>query len=87
MDLTGYVARMQIRKTIESPHILLELTTENTRITITPLTGRLDLVIGATDTAGLDFTTAVYDLEMESLAGEVTRLVRGSVTLIAEVTR
>lgn len=86
-DLTGYTARMQVRKHVESPHILLELTTGNGRITVTPLTGRIDLIVDAVTTSALNFTTAVYDVEIVSTGGIVTRLVRGKVTLIPEVTR
>lgn len=86
-DLTGYTARMQVRKHVESPLVLLELTTSNGRITITPLTGRIDLVVASTTTAGLNFTTAVYDIEIVSSGGIVTRLARGKITLIPEVTR
>lgn len=86
-DLTGYTARMQVRKTVDNPHILLELTTGNDRIIITSLTGRIDLLVDAATTAALNFTTAVYDLEIVSAGGTVTRLVRGSVTLVPEVTR
>jgi len=85
-NLTGYTSRMQVRRTAESPHVLLELTTENSRIVITPLTGRLDLTVSAATTAALNFDTAVYDLEIVN-AGEVTKLVRGEVTLVAGVTR
>lgn len=89
-DLTGYTARMQIRSAIDAAEPLIELTTENDRITITPATGRLDLVISATDTAALvpaQFDAAVYDVEIVSGGGEVTRLVQGKVKLSPEVTR
>jgi hypothetical protein len=85
-DLTGYTARMQIRTEVGSPNILISLTTENGRITITPLTGLIDLQISATDTAALAFEVAAYDLELVS-AGVVTRLVQGKVKLSPEVTR
>ena len=41
----------------------------------------------ATQSAALDFNSAVYDLEIVSPAGVVTRLVQGTVTLSREVTR
>lgn len=87
MDLTGYTARMQIRAEIDAATPLIELTTENARITITPLEGKVELLISAADTAALTFETATYDLELISAAGEVTRLVQGNVKLSREVTR
>ena len=87
LDLTGYTARMQLRTELDAPDVLLELTTTNTRITITPLEGRIDLLVSATDTTALEFDRAVYDLEMESAGGEVTRVLTGLVTLSRQVTR
>ena len=86
-NLAGYTARMQIRPEVDSTTILISLTTENSRITITPLTGLLDLFISATDTAALSFDVAAYDVEIVSTGGEVTRLVQGKVKLSREVTR
>lgn len=86
-NLTSYSARMQIRKTYASADTILELTEENGRITITPLDGRIDLLVDAEDTAELTFKDGVYDLEIESAGGEVTRILQGFVTLSLEVTR
>lgn len=87
LNLTGYSARMQLRADYSAQDVLLELSTANGRITITPLTGLLDLLISAADTALLDFNKALYDLEVESANGEVTRILQGVVTLSKEVTR
>lgn len=87
-DLTGYTARMHIRKAVSSPDPpLFSLTTENGRIQLTPAEGRIVLLVSATDTALLSFSTAVYDLELVSGGGVVTRLLQGSVSLSREVTR
>lgn len=86
-NLTGYSARMQIRQELESTSFEIELTTSNGRITITPLTGQIDLYISDDDTAALDFESAVYDLEIESVGGETTRLTQGKVKLSKEATR
>jgi hypothetical protein len=87
VNLTGYTARMQIRADVDSTTVLIALTTENGRITITPLDGRLDLLISATDSAALAFEAGVHDLEIVSSGGEVTRLVQGKAKLSKEVTR
>jgi hypothetical protein len=86
-DLTGYTARMQIRKLVTSAEVLAELTVANNGITIVAAQGRIDLLLSATATAGLPSGPSVYDLELESAAGEVTRLLQGTVTVDAQVTR
>ena len=89
IDLSGYSARMQVRPDYASTTVLIELSTDNTRITITPLTGTLALFISDADTTALAFTdaSAVYDLELIQPGGEVIRLLRGTVTLSPEVTK
>lgn len=85
-DLTGYSARMHIREEIDSTEVLIELTTENGRIDIEPLTGIVTLMIDAEDTAALSFDVGVYDLELVS-GSFVKRVARGKVSLSKEVTR
>lgn len=87
VDLTGYTARMQIRETLDATIILATLTTENGGITLGGAAGTIDLLLDAAATALLDFTNAVYDLELVDTAGVVTRLLSGAVTLSKEVTR
>lgn len=89
VNLTGYTARMQVRKTVADTDTILELTTENGRIAFgSPLSaGKIELTISAADTAALDPIKAVYDLEMVSPTGKVVRLLQGKFTVSAEVTR
>lgn len=87
VNLTGYTARMQIRSSIASDQVLLELTTENDRIVITPLTGTITLKLDADTTAEIDWIKGVYDLEAVSADDKVTRLLRGTVSISKEVTR
>ncbi len=87
VNLTGCKARMQIRSDIDSADVLIELTTENDRITITPLDGRIDLRISDEDTAALSFERGVHDVELEYSNGDVSRVVQGKVVLSREVTR
>jgi hypothetical protein len=88
-DLTGYTARMKIKETVDDIAVLLSLTTENGRITIAAdqVTdkGELSLLVTAADTAALDFTSGVYDLEIIS-GSTVTRVLEGKVKLSLEVT-
>lgn len=87
INLTGFTARMQIRQNVSSSSALLSATTENGKIVIVAADGKVTINFSAADTAGLNFNTAVYDLELISSASEVTRLVGGTITLSLEVTR
>lgn len=88
VPLTDYTARMQVRPSIESETVTLELTTENGRISLGGVNGTIDLLVQAADTAALEPGDYVYDLEMvETVGGIVTRLVWGDAVVTAEVTR
>jgi hypothetical protein len=54
---------------------------------ITGATGLLNITITATQSRDLDPDLYVYDLEITSGAGVVTRLIEGNAVVSAEVTR
>lgn len=85
-NLTGYSARMQIRKKVGGD-LYVELTVGD-GITLGGAEGTITLTIGATDTAALDFSSGRYDLELIPASGEddAIRLLQGTVTLSKEVT-
>ena len=85
-NLTDHTARMQVRRTIESTNLIIELTTENGRISLDELGGVITLVITAEDTAELT-SSGVYDLEIIDNNGVVSRVIQGTFTLSKEVTR
>jgi len=90
IDLTSYTARMQVRPSVDSSNVVIELTTANTRITLgnTATTkGQVNLLLPANTTSTLIAGQYVYDLELVSAGGEVTRLVEGNFVVKAEVTR
>jgi len=87
VNLTGYTARMQVRATLEAASALIELTTANSRIALGGAAGTITLTISATDTAALTSGRGVYDLELVSGAGIVTRLLQGVATISRNVTR
>lgn len=87
INLTGYTARMQIRETIDSDLVLLELSTSNGKISLTPGEGKITLEFDPADTSGEWWTRGRYDLELTSASGFVTRVLKGKVTLSKEVTR
>ena len=96
-DLSGFTARMHIRRTIDTLTPMITLTTENGRIAINPSivgdatkNNEISLSITAADTATMGdaiTTSGVYDLEIISAGGTVSKVIRGDVTLIPEVTR
>ena len=84
IDLTGFTARMQIRKNYKSA-IIQELTTENGGITLTALTGEIYLLIEATDTDVFTDDRAIYDLELIN-GTKVYRVLQGDVLINENVT-
>ena len=87
VDLTGCTARMQIREAIESPEVLVSLTTANGGITLGGPAGTVALRIEADTTAAFEWRAGVFDLEIEFADGTVRRLLAGTVTVSPEVTR
>lgn len=87
IDLTGCTAKMQVRDTVDSTVIRLELSTTNNRLTITPLLGRIDLYVSDEDTTTLIGLGGVYDLEIYYVNGVTTRLIEGKLSFKPEVTR
>jgi hypothetical protein len=87
VDLTDHTARMHIREAYDSEDALIELTTENGRITLGGTAGTIVLYISDEDTEALDFSSARYDLELVQPDGRVKRLLRGKVKLMLEATK
>ena len=87
VNLTGYTARMQVRDEVDSASAALSLTTENSRISLGGTAGTITLLVSAADTAAVAAGEYVYDLELVSGSGTVTRLIQGCFTVDAEVTR
>lgn len=87
-NLTGFTARMQVRDTTDDTDgSVLTLTTENSRITLGGVAGTISLLVDASTMAALTANQYVYDLELISSAGIVTRLVQGTFIVDPEVTR
>ena len=91
-DLTGYTARMQVRKYMESSTTIAQLTTENlstNRIILgnpDPEDGTITLFMRAEDTRAIT-VSGVYDIEIISPSNEVDRILQGEFVLSPEVTR
>ena len=87
INLTGYTARMQIRERVESSTALVSLT-HSSGITLGGAAGTVVITITATQTDALpNMKKGVYDLELVSGGGIVTRLLQGEVVVSPQVTR
>lgn len=85
--LTGYTARMHVRREIDSTSTLIELTTTNSRLTINGALGRITMSLTPTETAAIT-RSGYYDLEIvETATGKVHKVLRGEFRLEKEVTR
>lgn len=87
VDLTGCTALAHVRANIKAAQPLLVLSTENNRIELGDLLGTVTLILTAAETAAIEWTNAVYDLEITFADGTVRRLMYGSVSVSPEVTR
>lgn len=89
VNLTGYKARMQIRKSVNDTTILDSLTTENSRLSIyAPTEGRVSISIAADISSAYTFTSGVYDLELVAPDNvTVYRILEGCFSANPEVTR
>jgi len=88
VNLTGYTARMQFRDSMASPTKVVEFgVTTGATITLGGAAGTIRVQLTATATAALNAGSYVYDLELVSGAGVVTRLLQGAVSVNPEVTR
>lgn len=94
-DLTGYDARLQIRRTFGDTTVLVNCTLSNAKLVLTSAAGGiLTLALAPADTSSIRFNAlndesleCVYDLEIQSALGKVYKPARGTFTLNREVTR
>ena len=96
VDLTGYTARSQIRETVESSTILAQFTTSIQADVGTGVDSVIRLQLPSDPNQTYNTTELVptpsglyyvWDVEIVSPGGQVTRIVQGDVEVSAEVTR
>lgn len=87
INLTGYTAKMQIRPSESSSTVLLELSTTNGLLSITPLTGTIYILLDKITTAGFKWRLGVYDLLLTSIDGNAKKLIKGEINVAPGVTR
>lgn len=85
-DTTGFTCRMQIREKYTSATTLISLSTPSSGI-VRGSDGSFQITITAAQSATLPAGSFVYDVEAVSPTGQVTKLVRGKVRVVPEVTR
>lgn len=86
VDLTNYSARMQVRRSVSDSTTLLSLVSP-TDISIVGAEGKITVNVSATAMSAIPSGSFVYDLEIQSNAGVVTRLIEGRFIVTPEVTR
>lgn len=102
IDLTGYSGRMKVKSSKNDDATLYlslssSLQSDGTGLSmsgsyldpVSPTEGKIGIYISAASSSQLDFgenNEGVYDLELESPSGFVTRLIEGNAKLSTEVT-
>ena len=87
VNLTGYTARAQGRATYDASSTLFSLTSSS-GITLGGAAGTITITLSATATAALSAPQqGVWDLELVSGSGVVTRLLEGDLRILPEATR
>ena len=87
VPITGYTAQMQIRETLESETVIAELSTANNRIIIDPVNYTISMKLSSAITAGFNFDSAVYSMDLTDAQGVVFQFLNGSITLVKEIVR
>tara|TARA_R110000751_G_scaffold5530_3_gene25166 strand:+ start:139 stop:489 length:351 start_codon:yes stop_codon:yes gene_type:complete len=87
INLTGFSGAMSLRENPDAASSILDLTTANGRMTMGGSAGTVVLAVSASDTNGLTAQDGVFDLEITSGAGIVTRLIEGTYSVRRNITR
>ena len=87
VNLTGYSAAMQIRRTPADATAVVSLHSAGGGLTIDGPEGRVRIEISAAQTSSLAPGKYVYDLVLTDLSSKKKRLVEGTVRVDAGVTR
>lgn len=85
--LNGYTGRMQVRPSIDSEDITLDLDVDNGGIIVNGDDGSVTIYIADEDTEDVAVGTYKYDLELVSAGGRVYCPIYGSFKVKGEVTR
>tara|TARA_B100001564_G_C20645019_1_gene674011 strand:- start:356 stop:691 length:336 start_codon:yes stop_codon:yes gene_type:complete len=83
MNLTGYSVASQMRSTHDSSTVVATFSGSVTNAS----SGQITLSLTNSQTSAIEEAIYVYDVEITSGAGAVTRILEGNVTVTPEVTR
>jgi hypothetical protein len=83
MNLTGYSVASQMRSTHDSSSIVATFSGSVTNAS----SGQITLSLTNSQTSAIEEAIYVYDVEITSGAGSVTRILEGNITVTPEVTR
>jgi len=86
-DLTGYSARMQVRRTAETTTTLLDLQSPASGLVLGGVGWNVVATATAAAMAAVKAGAAVYDLELTAPDGTVVPVLAGRFDIAAEVTR
>ena len=86
VNVTGYTAAMDVKNSASSATNIVELSSANGRITVGTTDGKFTLNLSAATTTSLPAGQYVYDLEVTSPGGVVTRLLEGGFIVYEGVT-
>lgn len=86
VNVTGYTAKMDVKIAPTSTSTIIELTSENGRITVGGIDGKFTLYISPTDSATIPSGNYIYDLDVTSPGGVVNTLLTGGFTVVKQVT-
>lgn len=86
VNITGYSANMIVRNSPTSTTSIVTLSTANGRISVGGANGEFVLSLSAAQTTALAAGQYVYDLEVTSPSGVVTRLLEGGFIVYEGVT-
>ena len=87
IDLTGYEAKLQIRKRKTSPDVVLELSTDNGGIILGSGDGTVRIVFTDEQTAALPHMSGFYDIKLTPPSGQAERFLQGDVEVSQAVTQ
>jgi hypothetical protein len=87
INLTGATAAMQVRQATNVSTVLFEASTANGKLAIAATDGQITLTITAAESAAFTWSFGKYDLEVTTAGGLVYRLLRGTISISAEVTQ
>ena len=86
VNVTGYTSKLQVKISVDSTGNILELSTENGRITVGGYDGKFTFYVSPTDTAALTPGNYVYDWQVTAPDTTQTTLMAGAFVITPQVT-